>query len=50
MTAVDDLWGRFQSALRNYQETTDERNKSFEERNSKDEKSARWSATMRLAI
>ena len=37
-TAVGDLWAQFQSALRNYQETTEERNKSFEELNSKDEK------------
>ena len=41
--AVDDLWAQFQSALRNYQETTEERSKSFEELNSKDEKSAKVS-------
>ena len=40
-TAVEDLWAQFQSALRNYQETTEERKKAFEELKAKDEKSAK---------
>ena len=38
---VEDLWNQFQAALRNYQETTEERKKSFEELKAKDEKSAK---------
>lgn len=38
---VEDLWNQFQAALRNYQETTEERKKSFEELKTKDEKSAK---------
>lgn len=37
---VEDLWGQFQQALKNYQETTGERKKAFEELKAKDEKSA----------
>lgn len=39
--AVEDYWGQFQAALRNYQETTKEREKAFRELKDKDEKSAR---------
>ena len=39
-TAVEEVWAQFPFVLRN-QETTEERNKSFEELNSKDEKSAK---------
>ena len=38
---MEDLWNQFQAALRNYQETTEERKKSFEELKAKDEKSAK---------
>lgn len=37
---VENLWGQFQQALKNYQETTEERKKAFEELKAKDEKSA----------
>jgi uncharacterized protein Yka (UPF0111/DUF47 family) len=37
---VEDLWQQFTAALRNYQESTEERKKAFEELKSKDEKSA----------
>lgn len=40
-STVNDLWRQFQDALRNYQETTEERKKSFEELKAKDEKSAK---------
>ena len=40
-TAVEDLWAQYRSSLHNYQETTEERNKAFEEPNSKDEKIAK---------
>jgi len=39
--AVEDLWAQFQQALRNYQETTEERKKAFEELKAKDERSAK---------
>jgi len=39
--AVEDLWAQFQAALRNYQETTEERKKAFEELKTKDERSAK---------
>ena len=39
--AVEDYWGQFQAALKNYQETTKEREKAFLELKTKDEKSAR---------
>ena len=39
--AVEDLWLQFKAALTNYQETTEERKKAFEELKAKDEKSAR---------
>ena len=35
------LWSQFQLALKNYQETTEERKKVFEELKAKDVKSAR---------
>ena len=38
---MEDLWAQFQQALRNYQETTEERKKAFEELRSKDERSAK---------
>jgi len=38
---VEDLWQQFTMALRNYQETTEERRKAFEELKSKDERSAK---------
>ena len=37
---VEELWAQFQQALKNYQETTEERKKAFEELKAKDEKSA----------
>ena len=37
---VEDLWDQFQQALKNYQETTEERKKAFEDLKAKDEKSA----------
>lgn len=40
-TAVEDYWSQFQAALKNYQETTKEREKAFLELKAKDEKSAR---------
>ncbi|CAK8679800.1 dynein regulatory complex subunit 2-like isoform X2 [Clavelina lepadiformis] len=39
--AVESLWKQFQSALKNYNETTEERKIAFENLKSKDEKSAR---------
>ena len=39
--AVENLWAQFQQALKNYQETTEERKKSFEELKTKDEESAK---------
>ena len=39
--AVEDLWMQFKAALTNYQETTEERKKAFEELKAKDEKSAK---------
>ncbi len=38
---VEKLWQEFQEALKNYNETTDDRKKAFEELKSKDEKSAK---------
>lgn len=38
--AVEDLWLQFKAALTNYQETTEERKKAFEELKGRDEKSA----------
>ncbi|PIK38183.1 putative coiled-coil domain-containing protein [Apostichopus japonicus] len=38
---VEDLWKQFQAALKNYQETTEERKAAFETLKSKDETSAR---------
>lgn len=37
---VEDLWKQFQAALKNYQETTEERKTAFETLKSKDENSA----------
>ena len=37
---MEDLWDQFQQALKNYQETTEERKKAFEDLKAKDEKSA----------
>ena len=39
--AVEEYWGQFQTALKNYQETTKEREKAFLELKAKDEKSAK---------
>ena len=39
--AVEDYWGQFQAALKNYQETTKDREKGFLELKTKDEKSAK---------
>lgn len=39
--AVEDLWRQFQSALNNYNSTTEERKKQFEELKTKDQKNAR---------
>lgn len=38
---VEDLWKQFQAALKNYNETTEERKMAFETLKSKDEKSAK---------
>ena len=38
---VEKLWDEFHDALKNYQETTEERKKAFEELKTKDEKSAK---------
>lgn len=38
---VEKLWQDFQDALKNYQETTEERKKAFEELKAKDEKNAK---------
>jgi hypothetical protein len=38
---VEDLWGQFTTALRNYQDATEERKKAFEELKAKDERSAK---------
>lgn len=38
---VEDLWQQFSAALRNYQESTEERKKAYEELQSKDENSSR---------
>ncbi|CAH1801399.1 unnamed protein product [Owenia fusiformis] len=40
-TAVEDLWYQFQQALKNYNETTEERKNAFEQLKLKDEKSAK---------
>ena len=37
---VENLWGQFQQALKNYQETTEERKNAFEELKAKDKKNA----------
>merc|ERR1712076_118322 len=39
-TTVEELWSQFQAALKNYQETTQDRKRTFEELKTKDEKSA----------
>ncbi|XP_064620664.1 dynein regulatory complex subunit 2-like [Lineus longissimus] len=39
-SAVENLWQQFQAALKNYNETTEERKNAFESLKSKDEKSA----------
>jgi len=39
--AVESLWKQFQSALKNYNESTEERKLAFENLKSKDEKSAK---------
>ncbi|XP_074641564.1 dynein regulatory complex subunit 2-like [Tubulanus polymorphus] len=39
-TAVEDLWQAFQAALKNYNETTEERKNAFEALKARDEKSA----------
>ena len=38
---MEEYWGQFQTALKNYQETTKEREKAFLELKAKDEKSAK---------
>jgi len=38
---VESLWKQFQSALKNYNETTEERKIAFENLKAKDEKSAK---------
>ena len=38
---VEDLWRQFQQALKNYNETTEERKIAFENLKAKDEKSAK---------
>ncbi len=38
---MEELWGQFRLALKNYQDTTDERKKAFEELKAKDERSAK---------
>ena len=38
---MEDLWKQFQQALKNYNETTEERKAAFETLKSKDEKSAK---------
>lgn len=40
-TAVENLWTQFQQALKNYNETTEEKKNAFEALKSKDEKSAK---------
>ena len=37
---MEDLWQQFQQALKNYQETTEERKKAFETLKEKDDKSS----------
>lgn len=39
--AIEKLWEEFNEALKNYQDTTEERKKAFEELKAKDEKSAK---------
>ena len=39
--AVEELWAQFQQALKNYQETTEERKKAFEELKHKDDRSSK---------
>lgn len=38
---VEDLWRQFQAALNNYNATTEERKKQFEELKQKDQKNAK---------
>lgn len=37
---MEDLWNQFTTALKNYQEATEERKKAYEELKARDEKSA----------
>ena len=39
-SVVEDLWNQFMTALKNYQEATEERKKAFEDLKAKDERSA----------
>lgn len=39
-SVVEDLWGQFTNALKNYQESTEERKKAYEDLKARDERSA----------
>jgi hypothetical protein len=38
---VEDLWGQFTRVMKNYEETTEEKKRQFDELKEKDEKSAK---------
>jgi len=38
---VEDLWNQFTAALKNYQESTEERKKAYEDLKARDERSAK---------